>query len=560
MVAEIKQTQTPGMPSDVNVLQFEDKRPDLSKLEKFADKAYKDSMTNWNYYVKNEWKKQSDEAIAQFGDNPAQLMGALEKIRTSMLPSDTPKEIRNRFMDDTYYDSASIMNKAQTQYKARQRKETKANAGIYADGLIDNIATSYFNVLVYNTAEPEEKRPMDVEIYVKQRADLAKLADLTDDDGNFYFSESQRKNMKNPSDAMLAGFREFIYRPDLKQLQKWDEDVFQNRAEFMKNTGIDAKTYDSMEKALKQRIKDLKNDGDRKIKTQAMFEAADLIKNSNDKARVDELRQNSNAPKKLIDKAVKLNEDIINSHWYDVNRESDPTSALEVMGVVGEIVNDTDTSPDGLERKVEKAITALDTAVQKAPKANLSDSELLTLRDWLSDSITDAGLARNIQMLDVSPWVNSVVEARKAEIETNYAMHEPKALEKFENELEAYHSKGKLSPIEQKAEKSVLDTVKHGWIQRERSHRLAYNNAKMGLYDTMNYLRATGDVDGAKNKLAQVKYDYIKTYNSDWIPGTDFDRLQKEFDEGKKPLYLHNGILWEYQGYQNNGAVFKVKL
>lgn len=558
--AEIKQSLRPGAPSEVRALQFEDKRPDVSKLTEFAGKAHKDSITNWNYYVKNEWKKQSDEAVAQFGDNPAQLMGALEKIRTSMLPKDTPKEIRDRFMDDTYYDSASIMNKAQTQYKARQRKETKANAGIYADGLTDDIATSYFNVLVYNTAEPEEKRPMDVEIYVKQRADLAKLADLTDDDGNFYFSETQRKNMKNPSDAMLAGFREFIYRPDLKQLQKWDEEVFQNRNEFMKNTGIDDKTYDSMEKALKQRLKDLKNDGDRKIKTQAMFEAADLIKNGNDKARVDELRQNANAPKKLIDKAVKLNEDIINSHWYDVNRESDPTSALEVMGVVGEIVNDSDTTPDGLERKVEKAITALDTAIKGAPKANLSDKELIQLRDWLSDSITDDGLAKNIQMLDVTPWINSVVEARKAEIETNYAMHEPKALEKFENELEAYHSKGKLSPIEQKAEESVLDTVKHGWIQRERSHRLAYNNAKMGLYDTMNYLRATGDVDGAKNMLAQVKYDYIKTYNSDWIPGTDFDRLQKEFDEGKKPLYLHNGILWEYQGYQNNGAVFKVKL
>lgn len=558
--AEIRQTQTPGTPGDVSALNIKESGIDTSKFEKASAKAYKDSITNWDFYVKNEWKKQSEEAIAEFGNNPAQLMGALEKIRTGMLPEDTPKRIRDQFMEDTYYDSTSIMTKANAKHKDNQRKQTKANASIYADGLTDDIATSYFNVLVYNTAEPEEKRPMDVEIYVKQRADLAKLADLTDDDGNFYFSETQRKNMKNPSDAMLNGFRDFIYRPDLKQLQKWDEDIFQNRDEFMKSTGVDAKTYDSMEKVLKQRIKDLKNDDDRKIKTQAMFEAADLIKNGNDKARVDELRKNANAPKKLIDKAVKLNEDIINSHWYDVNRESDPTSALEVMGVVGEIVNDSDTTPDGLERKVEKAITALDTAIKGAPKANLSDRELIKLRDWLSDSITNDGLAKNIQMLDVTPWVNSIVEARKAEIKTNFAMHEPRALEKFENELEAYHSKGKLTPLEKEAEKSVLDTVKHGWIQRERTHRLAYNNAKMGLYDTMDYLRATGDVEGAKNMLARVKYDYIKTYNSDWIPGTDFDRLQKEFDEGKKPVYLHNGILWQYNGYQNDGAIFTVKL
>jgi hypothetical protein len=558
--AEMKQTQRPGAPSEVRALQFEDKRPDVSKLTEFAGKAYKDSITNWNYYLKNEWKKQSEEAVAQFGNNPAQLMGALEKIRTSMLPEDTPKQIRDSFLEDTYYDSASIMNKAQTNYNTRQRKETKANAGIYADGLTDDIATSYFNVLTYNTAPAEEKRPMDLEIYVKQRADLAKLADLTDDDGNFYFSETQRKNMKNPSEAILNGFRDFIYRPDLKQLEQWDQDIFQNRDEFMKSTGIGPDIYDSMEKLLKQRLKDLKNEDGRKIKSQAMFEAATLIKDGNDKAKVDELRKNPNIPKKLVDKAVKLNEDIINSHWYDPNRESDPTSALEVMGIMGEIANDTDTTPDGLERKVEKALNALDTTIQNAPKANLSDNELVWLRDWLSDTLTDNGFAQNIQMLDASPWVNSVVEARKAEIETNYAMHEPKALEKFEAELEAYHSKGKLSPLEQKAEKSVLDTVKHGWIQRERSHRLAYNNAKIGLYDTIEYLKTTGDVNGAKDMLARVKYNYIKTYNSDWIPGTDFDRLQKEFDEGKKPVYLHNGILWEYQGYQNNGAIFKVKL
>lgn len=559
-VAEIKQTQTPGTPGDVNVLNIEEPSVDTSKFEKASAKAYKDSITNWDFFVKNEWKKQAADAVKDFGENPAQLQQALEKIRTEMLPDDTPKAIRNQFMDDTYYDAASILSKAIEENKKKQRKQTKVNAGLYADGLENDIATSFFNVLVYNTAEPDQKRPMDVEIYVKQRADLAKLADLTDDDGNFYFSETQRKNMKNPSDAMLAGFREFIYRPDLKQLQEWDEKVFQNRDEFMKNTGIDAKTYDSMEKALKQRLKDLKNEDGRKIKTQAMFEAAALIKDGNDATKVDELRKDPNIPKKLVDKAVKLNEEIINSHWYDVNRQSDPTSALEVMGIMGEIANDSDTSPDGMERKVEKALDALDTTIKNAPKANLSDSELIWLRDWLSNTITDAGFAKNIQMLDASPWVNSVVDAKKADMKSNFAMYEPQALEKLEAELETYHSKGKLTPLEQKAEKSVLDTVKHGWVQRERSHRLAYNNAKMGLYDTIEYLRTTGDVDGAKNMLARVKYDYVKTYNSDWIPGTDFDRLQKEFDEGKKPVYLHNGIVWEYNGYQNNGAIFTVKL
>jgi hypothetical protein len=42
--AEMKQTQRPGAPSEVRALQFEDKRPDVSKLTEFAGKAYKDSF------------------------------------------------------------------------------------------------------------------------------------------------------------------------------------------------------------------------------------------------------------------------------------------------------------------------------------------------------------------------------------------------------------------------------------------------------------------------------------------------------------------------------------
>ena len=81
-VAEIKQTQTPGMPGDANVLNIKEPGIDTSKFEKASAKAYKDSITNWDFYVKNEWKKQSADAVKEFGNNPAQLQQALEKIRT----------------------------------------------------------------------------------------------------------------------------------------------------------------------------------------------------------------------------------------------------------------------------------------------------------------------------------------------------------------------------------------------------------------------------------------------------------------------------------------------
>lgn len=548
----------PGTPTSIDAKQVKVGTPNWDMLSKLGDAKIDAANNNFRLYAEALVTTESNKLYEQYKNDPVNLINALGKLPEML--SDLPPEIQDQMNKKMYLNGVSLVQKAQANREKLDREQAKLNALTIAENTGNSIANDYFNVLTYYTAPDDEKNIINLEIYAKNRLSLAELAELKDSDGKYVFSETQQKKMKTPTDALVEGFRQFIYRPDLAQLQKWDEEIFQNRDKFIKDTGIDGATYDTMEKALVERIKQLKNTDVRKIKSQAMFETAALLKDGNNKAKVEELRKNSNAPKGLVDKAVKLNEEIIKSSWYDVNRSSDPTSALEIMGIVGEIVNDTDTSPDGLERKVEKAITALDTAVQKAPKENLSDSELLTLRDWLSDSITDAGLARNIQMLDVSLWVNSVVEAHKAEREKNVAAYGEKAVEKFESELEAYHAKGKLAPIEKKAQESVLSTTQHGWIQRERSHKLAYNNAKMGLYEVMDYLRNTGDVDGAKNMLSQVKYNYIKTYNSDWIPGSDFDRLQREFDSGKIPTYFHNGIVWKYNGYQNDGAIFEIKL
>lgn len=548
----------PGTPTEIKAKQYNVDMPDWSFLEKMGDKKIKAANANFKLYAEALVTTESQKLYEQYKDDPINLSNALGKLPDML--KDLPEEIQSEMTKKLYLNGVSLVSKAQTNRDAKDAREAKMNAMKVAENTGNTISTDYFNLLTYLTAPDDQKREVDVEIYATNRVNLSDMAELKDAKGEYVFSEKQRGMMKMPSDAMLDGFKQFIYRPDLKQLQKWDEEVFQNRDKFIKDTAIDSKTYESMEKVLKERLKQLKDDDVRKVKSQAMFETADLIKNGNDKARVAELRKNSNAPKGLIDKAVKLNEQIVKSEWYNPERSSDPTSALQVMQVVGEIANDTDTSPDGLERKVEKAMDALDLTIKSAPKANYSDSDLRQMRDWLSDAITNDGLAKNIQMLDITPWVESVVEAKKADMEKNFAMYEPKALEKLEAELEAYHSKGKLTPLEKKAEESVLETTKHGWIQRERSHRLAYNNAKMGLYQVMDYLRATGDVDGAKNMLSQVKYNYIKTYNSDWIAGSEFDRLQKEFDEGKKAVYLHNGILWEYNGYQNDGAIFTIKL
>lgn len=521
--AETKQTQRPGAPSEVRALQFEDKRPDVSKLTEFAGKAYKDSITNWNYYLKNEWKKQSDEAVAQFGDNPAQLMGALEKIRTSMLPEDTPKQIRDSFLEDTYYDSASIMNKAQTNYNTRQRKETKANAGIYADGLTDDIATSYFNVLTYNTAPAEEKRPMDLEIYVKQRADLAKLADLTDDDGNFYFSETQRKNMKNPSEAILNGFRDFIYRPELKQLQEWDKKIFQNRDEFMKSTGIDGKTYDSMEKLLKQRMKDLKDTETREIHGQAFYEASalitDPIQTNIDKAKTDGI-----IPNKTIDKIVKASEEATKTtYYYDPKRKTSPGAFMNALANLTETVNTTDWSPDGREKAIGEAAESMLYLSALAKETNMSPELVDKVKHAIRTTLTNKEAAETLDLTS----------------------------SQFKNNM--YDYAGHIDYARFGREDLTTSAAK-------KTKEVALQNFETNILNAMNSF-IIGDLETYKTQVAEADTQY-KIDLVGFMPysSAQWKQWQKDVDSGKDVVIEYMGNMYKFNGFNSKEPLTLINL
>lgn len=548
----------PGTPTQVNPVNVPQQKIDLSAFEKAGDAKIKSAMQNFELYATTTANAESQKLFNQYSANPIALANALSKL--PQMFEDLPESIQIKMREKLDKNAISLVSKAQANQEKAIAEQNKRMAHANSDLLHNQIADDYFNVLRNITAPESEKRPIDDEIYLSHRQQLTQLADLTDQNGNFLFSESKRDKMLMPKEATVAGFRNFIYRPELKQLEQWDKDIFQNRDKFIKDTGIDEATYDSMDNIMKQRINQLKKDNERKVKAQAMFDTASLIKDPNNQAKIDYLRSNPNVPTKLVDKAVKLNESIIKSHWYDPTITSDPTGSYDVLAVMGNIASNTDTTPETLEKKIEVALNVLDQTRESAAKYNTPEDDFAKTQEWIADVITDQSFAQNIQMLDITPWIQGIVNAHKADIMQNPAEYGVKGLEKFEETQTAYHSKGKLSPLEKKAEESILKTQQHGATKRSVIQTKAYEDAKQGIFDTIIYLRQTGDAEGAKSMLDKVKYDYVKTYNSYWIPASTFDKLQTELEAGKKPMYFHNGIQWEYQGYQNNGAIFKVKL
>ncbi len=402
--AVMKQTRAPGTPPDTKTIQFKDSRPDVSKIEQAAQKAYKDSLTNWDFYVKNEWKKQSQEAVNQFGDNPAQLQAALEKIRTGMLPSDVPESIRNKFLEDTYYDSASLLNKALKQRKVAEKKDTTINANEYANGLTNNISTDFYNVLAYNESEDAEKRPFDVEIYNKNRSDLAQLADLTDDNGVPYFTAESQKEMKRPVSAIMTGFNSFIEQKSLPALEQWEQDKFNKKDEFMADTGIDDETYNAMRKSIdlykgiKQRELNRLHNQERLNNSLAFMDNPIIYRANLSKIESDPERRlpndNPEINKKLDEKA----DEIYSLADKLGNGQIDPaTLRLMVMKVASVTVDDEDTSivDDNILKAYEANIALT--------KAGANKDQLQQFNHLAMSAITDNTFKQSVAALASKP-------------------------------------------------------------------------------------------------------------------------------------------------------------
>lgn len=448
---------------------------------------------------------------------------------------------------------------ARKEYISINNKRIKDGSGLMLDGLEAQAKTDAFlYISEVSSKNPEERKRENIQPFLNDIQQYNSILYRTDMDGNPIFTSSQIESKKGLRGTMKDAMYEFIDGSTADQLENFYNTRFQSK-QWLDDTGFSQDDKHKFETRIKSRIKELKDDTKHQIQVRAIQDTASLLAEYSDE-KIDELRKNTEAPKPLVKKAQELNEKIIKANWYDPKNASDPTGVFEALISMDSIIKNPNTDTDSMAEKVAMGQDIVDTMIQNAKKMNLSNDEIKEVGGWISDSITDDAFAKNIQMLDVSPWVNGIVEARRADIMNNPADYGKNALERFNEQQASYAAQGKLSPLQEEAEESALRTVRHGHMNRVTAHNLAYDNAKRDIVDVMQYVRDTGNVDAAKNMLDKAKYNYVKTYNSDWIPNSDFDKLQEEFSQGKKPTYFHNGILWEYQGYQGDGAVFKTKL
>ena len=523
-------TIAPGNPTPIDTVDVKIPDIDLSIFDKYGDDKIKTATRNFQLYATTTSNAESQKLYQKYKNNPVALANALSKLPEMF--NELPQSVQDELKPKLDNNAISLVTKAQANQQAAINKQNKALANANAKLNMDQISEDYFNVLRYITSPDEEKRPVDLAIYRTHRQELNSLVNLTDENGNPLFNETTRAKMAMPKEATVAGFKNFINRMEADQLKAWDEQFFQDQEKFMADTNIDADTYDSMETALTKRLKALNDNKVRTIHGQAYYDQLHLIDQPT-QLNIEKAKSYDFTDDKAIDKAVEAAKAITKAKYYDPTRRTPPEAFLMSYNTFAEAIKNNDWSPEGREQAIAQAFQALAKLKDFAHETNLEPET----SDALLQMITKAMYNR---------------EAQQVILDSGFGTD-------FVTELKDKYTWGSGGAIPEDAEKAFAGTRIQNSVKaaQQAADKTALENYTRNLERAVPYY-LSGDYDNFKIAVANA-HKHAMMDRASYIvkDGYEWERLIREYNEGKKPIYNYLGRMLEFKGFDNKSAVFE---
>lgn len=527
----------PGTPTPIKPVQMDIPGIDLQIFYKIGDDKIKSATQNFELYATTTANAEAQKAYQKFKNNPIALANALSKLPEMF--SDLPESIRNDLKTKLDNNAISLVQKAQANQERAIAKQNKALAHANATLNMTQLADDYFNVLRYITAPEGGKRPGDLAIYKAHRAELEALTKMTDENGNPIFSETQRNKMLMPKDAALAGFKQFINRPELDDLKQWDTAVFQNRDKFKADTGIDDDTYDAMETALTKRIKQLADDKVREVHGQAYYDQVNLITEPTE-LNIEKAKSYDFTDDKAIDKLVTAAKETTTGAYYDPEKKTSPNAFVQAYNTFSELMENTDDtpSPEGQAKLVGAAAEAMTQLAAVAKETNLNPEYADRIKASIQKALTDKQAKQVLVDADFANRTRAQSLVLSATQTPFFAKTPTEALKKGQEQKGEYSRSALYRSAIQKATE-LADKRYNDDVALASMYYLA------GDYDTFMKASAQADRNYDMNRASFI----VRSAN-------EWQRLQNDLASGVPALINYMGRTLEFKGFNNKGAVF----
>lgn len=377
-------TIQPGTPTEINAKQYDVKQPDFSAFEKLGDAKIRAANANFKLYAQNLLATEQQKLFEQYNSDPVNLANALSKLPGMI--SDLPEEIQTQMNSKLYISSVGLIQKAQNNQLILQDQETKVNADKNIKDIMTNIIETYGNVMQSAKSPAEDKNYMAADQFLSQIDDLQELTSLKDHNGKDIYSETQKKQILNISDAQMEAGKRFIDSMilnddnELSQTKEYYQQFVLAPERFMKDNYMDRGTYDKFREYAEKRIKqagvEIKG-----MKFKQSLAQATALQQDDLPGTLEELKKDGIIDKKIIDQIEKTN---VKFNEIDPSKAETPAAMIDMLRMVNSWSRLPDTATEGDKMQIlAQGAAALDSIADYAKEYGLSPKSVARARKMI---------------------------------------------------------------------------------------------------------------------------------------------------------------------------------
>lgn len=395
----------------------------------------------------------------------------------------------------------------------------------------------------------------------KQIARLKALGQAKNLRGNYVIGDKAlRKAIETNNYGMNDLLLDNISLMSYDTLKEFDENIFQDRKAFMDRTGLDEKSYTSMDNKIKKRRKELNEEDERIQNEEFTFNATAAIYQKSPEVLED-------AKKRLSKEAYEKFEDLVlkPTNKKEMMITNEDADFLQQFNSILEVADTQyNGNKDYNEQYLTKVIDAQHALKKYREKYGSDDKNDEIIDGIIYNSAVDNMFGETIGLVDGTNLLSQIVrnvdlpaeELREEERERQELL----GIRGFEYSRDFEYEKDlKRKPT------SIVTAIKGGKYTDEqitKNQRKVASDAIKQVVQIGTRMRQTQD-DGLRQELYNQAEAILERANKDiigWkvsniIEPNYLKKLEKDLDNGKQAIFRYAGTLYEFKGYTEDDLI-----
>lgn len=492
----------------------------------------------------NNAYKNNPESVAGFNAEIEKGMAKLEE--KGVMPG-----IMNKLRENVALNSTTKITAIESNIKKKQDQIAKIQASRVKDNWDSNMGDLYglmYRAQIQGDEAAIKQAAQAIAINKQKGVGLANAITST----GFVYDKSDREKLASGAYDSGEYFKDAIDTLGQEALEKFDKEVFTNVDKYRAETGITRKEYDAQRKYIDQRKEQLAAMKKAGLKNNAELAAINALETA-DFTEADEMAKYLDN-----DDFLKAAHEALETPTSIVGAEK-AVGFLDVIKRLEPVLTDTEDTPEGFNRRMVASTEILRAYTDFARANNVDPNDRQVFLSSLAKSLKDPQFSQALLPMFSESALTDAMQVQFAPMMKTDAEIVQNITAKYGNNPAIAGPKIKRA-LEQRdaARKYMLnnDAPDKIRMQDERNRRNAQSIAQQAK-EQMLIAALAGDYDIVNQIYNEANKEVIKTMADGIIPRYEWDRLEKEFDQGKPAILEYNGRVYQFQGFTSKSAIFK---